>query len=207
VFAILLQRYGGTEQVNSSRFASQKIANGQCLWITRAAYDEMGGHAAVRHKVAEDLSLAQHFFRAGRTVSLVLGLDQLSTRMYTSLRELVEGWGKNIFVGGQDAMPLGAVGRAVFPFLLVTPGLFGVVPPIVLVLGSLGIVGPPALSWAAIATGANLVWWLLVYAWLRLSPMYALLHPLGSAVWLFIAMRAIVRGRRVRWKDRDYRAA
>ena len=59
-----------------------------------------------------------------RTVSLVLGLDQLSTRMYTSLRELIEGWGKNIFAGGRDAMPFGALGRAIFPLLLVTPALF-----------------------------------------------------------------------------------
>ena len=207
IFTIMLQRFGGTELVNRSRYASQKIANGQCLWVRRAAYDEMGGHAAVRHEVAEDLALAQHFFRAGRTVSLVLGLDQLSTRMYTSFAELVEGWGKNIYAGGRKAMPLGAVGRAIYPFLLLTPALFGLVPPIVLLLALLGVVGPAALLWSSIATGANLVWWLLVYAWLRLSPMYALLHPLGSAAVLYIALFAIARGRRVRWKEREYRAA
>jgi hypothetical protein len=207
IFTIMLQRFGGTELVNRSRFASQKIANGQCLWIRRSAYDAMGGHGAVRHEVAEDLALAQHFFRAGRKVSLVLGLDQLSTRMYTSLRELVEGWGKNIYAGGRKAMPLGAVGRAIYPLLLVTPALFGLLPPVVLLLALFGLVGPAALLWASIATSANLVWWLLVYSWLRLSPVYALLHPVGSAAVLYIALFAIVRGRRVRWKEREYQAA
>lgn len=207
IFGMLLQRYGGTESVNRSRSASQKIANGQCLWLRRAAYDALGGHAAVRDKVAEDLSLAQLYFRDGRTVSLVLGLDQLSTRMYTSLRELVEGWGKNVYAGGVDAMPAGALGRAVFPLALMTPALFGLVPPIVLALGLLGAVGHGALLWASIATSANLVWWLLVYAWLRASPIYALLHPLGAAVWLYIAVGAIARGRRVRWKGREYESA
>jgi len=207
IFTIMLQRFGGTELVNRSRFASQKIANGQCLWIRRSAYDALGGHGAVRHEVAEDLALAQHFFRAGRTVTLVLGLDQLSTRMYTSLRELVEGWGKNIYAGGRKAMPLGVVGRAIYPLLLVTPALFGLLPPIVLVLALLGVAGSAALLWASIATGANLVWWLLVYSWLRLSPVYALLHPVGSAAVLYIALFAIVRGRRVRWKEREYQAA
>jgi len=206
VFTILLQRYGSTEHVNRSRFASHKIANGQCLWVRRDAYDAVGGHAAVRDKVAEDLALAQYWFRAGRTVSLVLGLDQLSTRMYTSLRELIEGWGKNVFAGGRDAMPLGALGRAIFPVLLVTPALFQLVPPVVLTLGLARVVGSTALTWAAIATGANLVWWTLVYAWLRVSPMYALLHPLGAVVLLYVVVRAMVRGRRVRWKERDYRA-
>jgi hypothetical protein len=69
------------------------------------------------------------------------------------------------------------------------------------------VLGHGALVWSAIATGANVVWWLLVYSWLRLSPAYALLHPLGSAVLLFIAVRAIVRGRRVEWKEREYRVA
>ena len=207
IFAIMLQRFGGTELVNRSRVASQKIANGQCIWVRRDTYDALDGHAAVKHEVAEDLALAQLWFREGRTVTLVLGLAQLSTRMYTSLSELIDGWGKNIYAGGRKAMPLGAFGRAIFPMLLVTPGLFGVVPPIVLALGLLGAVGSGALTWAAIATAANLTWWLLVYAWLRLSPVYALLHPLGVAMVLYIALGAIVRGRRVRWKEREYRAA
>jgi chlorobactene glucosyltransferase len=207
VFAIMLQRFGGTEPVNRSRYVSQKIANGQCLWLRRAAYEAMGGHAAVRDKVAEDLALAQLWFRSGRTVALVLGLAQLSTRMYTSLRELVEGWGKNIYSGGRDAMPLGAFGRAIFPLLLVMPGLFGLVPPIVLALALVGVLGQGALVWSSIAVAANLAWWLLVYAWLRLSPLYALLHPIGAAVVLWIALRSIVRGRNVRWKEREYQAA
>jgi len=207
IFAIMLQRFGGTELVNRSRNTSQKIANGQCIWVHRETYDALGGHGAVKHEVAEDVALAQLWFRAGRTVTLVLGLSQLSTRMYTSLRELIDGWGKNIYAGGRKAMPLGAFGRAIYPLLLVTPGLFGVVPPIVLALGLMSVVGSGALTWAAIATGANLVWWLLVYRWLRLSPVYALLHPLGAAMVLYIALGAIARGRRVRWKEREYRAA
>jgi hypothetical protein len=207
IFSILLQRYGGTESVNRSRLASQKIANGQCLWLRRSAYDALGGHAAVRDKVAEDLSLAQMYFRAGRVVALVLGLSQLSTRMYTSLRELVDGWGKNVYAGGKDAMPAGALGRMVFPLALMTPALFGLVPPLVLALGLAGVVGHDALVWASIATAANLVWWLLVYAWLPVSVGYALLHPLGSAVVLWIAIGAIARGKRVTWKGREYEAA
>jgi chlorobactene glucosyltransferase len=207
VFAILAQRYGGTEAVNRSPHASQKIANGQCLWLRRAAYDALGGHAAVRHKVAEDLAIAQLYFRAGRTVVIVLGLAQLYTRMYTSLRELVEGWGKNIYAAGRDAMPLGAAGRVLFPLVLITPALFGIVPPAVLALALGGVLGHGALVWSAIATGANVVWWLLVYGWLRLSLGYALLHPIGAAMLLYIALRAIVRGRRVEWKEREYRVA
>ncbi|HET7187995.1 MAG TPA: glycosyltransferase family 2 protein [Gemmatimonadaceae bacterium] len=206
VFAVLGARFGGTEVVNESRHVSNKIANGQCMFFRRDAYDAMGGHGAVREKVAEDLAFAQHWFLAGRRVTMVLGLAQLSTRMYTSLRELVEGWGKNIYAGGRDAAP-GALGRAIFPVLLLLPGLSGVLPPILLALGALGVVGNGLFVWAAIVTGVNLVWWLAVYLALGMSPLYALAHPLGAGALLYISVRALVRGRQVRWKGRDYRVA
>jgi hypothetical protein len=204
VFSILFARYGGTEIVNESRRAEDKIANGQCLFVRREAYEAIGGHESVRDKVAEDLALAQRFFRAGHRTTMVLGLDQLSTRMYTSLRELVAGWGKNIYAGGVDAMPFGRVGALLYPVALVLPALMGVVPPILLALGLAGVVGTGVLTWAAIVTGVNLVWWLLVYSYIGLTPLYALLHPLGAAMLLYIAVRSIARGRRVMWKGREY---
>jgi len=92
----------------------------------------------------------------------------------------------------------------IYPFLLVAPALGGLVPPILLALSIGGVLGHGILVWSAIVTGANLIWWLSVYAWLGLSPVYALLHPLGSAMVLYIALRSIGRGNRVRWKEREY---
>jgi chlorobactene glucosyltransferase len=91
VFTILLARYGGTEWVNESRSAVHKIANGQFLATTREAYDAVGGHESVRDNVAEDLALAQRYFAAGKRTVLVIGLEQLSTRMYESFGEIVRG--------------------------------------------------------------------------------------------------------------------
>lgn len=206
VFSMLLTRFGGTESVNESRFAKQKIANGQCLFVRRAAYEAAGGHEAVRGKVAEDLALAQHFFATGYTTVLVLGLGQLRTRMYTSLHELVEGWGKNMYAGGRDAMPFGAAGQMLFPLLLLVPALSGLLPPLLLALGLAGLLPHGVLLWSGIVTAANLAWWLLVYLWLDEAPAYALLHPLGAALLLYIVVRAIARGRRVEWKGRQYRS-
>ncbi|HEX5635101.1 MAG TPA: glycosyltransferase family 2 protein, partial [Gemmatimonadales bacterium] len=59
VFSFIGVRYGSTERVNGSRKAADKIANGQCILVRRAAYDAIGGHGAVRGEVAEDLALAQ----------------------------------------------------------------------------------------------------------------------------------------------------
>jgi chlorobactene glucosyltransferase len=204
MFAILLGRYGGTEVVNESRSAADKIANGQCLFVRRDAYDAIGGHASVRDKVAEDLALAQRFFTLGHRTTMVLGREQLSTRMYTSRAELVAGWGKNIYAGGADAMPLGAFGRLLYPLLLLVPSLFGLLPPIALVLSLLGVLGHGWLVWSSVTFGVNVAWWLAVYLALGMSPVYALLHPLGAGLLFHISVGALRRGRRVTWKGREY---
>ncbi|MFL5637852.1 MAG: glycosyltransferase family 2 protein, partial [Gemmatimonadaceae bacterium] len=43
VFAMLTMRYGGTESVNESPRVSDKIANGQCIFVKRESYDAIGG--------------------------------------------------------------------------------------------------------------------------------------------------------------------
>ena len=208
VFAMLAMRYGGTESVNRSRRAWDKIANGQFIAITRAAYDAVGGHAAVRDKVAEDLMLAQRLFVDGHRTALVLGTGQLSTRMYGSLGEIVRGWGKNVFAGGIDALPpIGAL-RLLFPLGLTAFPLAQLLPVAALLALAFGAALPPAIAtWLVAALVATLAGWAAVYLRAGRSPLYALAFPLGAAVLLWIFIGAIVRGRRVSWKGRDYSSA
>ena len=204
VFGMLAARFGGAASVNRARRAEDVIANGQCLLVRRSAYDALGGHAAVREKVAEDLALAQRAFRLGMRVRAVMGMDQLSTRMYESLPELVRGWRKNVFAGGRDAVPFGAVGQALFPFMLVAGPLFTLAPAIVLPIAAAGALDTSWLVWSAIATLASLLWWGAVYRFTREPAWHALLFPLGAAVLLYIVLTAIRRGSRVTWKGRRY---
>ena len=204
VFAMLFVRYGGTRGVNGARRSTDVIANGQCLMVTRAAYDAIGGHGAVRHTVVDDLMLAQTMHAAGRRVRLVLGDAQLRTRMYTSLRELLAGWGKNVYAGGAEAMPFGVVGRVLFPVLFLSAPLFGFGPPVVLALGLMGITGESLMPAAALASATLLVWWILVYHGMKEPVRYAFLYPLGAAVMGYIFVTAMLRGRRVAWKGREY---
>ena len=204
VFWILITRYGSTESVSTARRAEDVIANGQFLLMRRSAYEGVGGHESVRDKVAEDLALAQRFFREGHRVGLVRGDDQLSTHMYGSLSELIAGWGKNVFAGGIDAMPGGSAGRVIFPLVLPIAPLVTIVPAVIVILGLAGLVGAAWTLWSAICAAANLLWWTLIYRGFHQRVWYALLAPVGATVVLFIIARAIARGRRVGWKGRQY---
>ena len=203
VFTVLVTRFGGTEIVNRSRNASAKIANGQYLMVRRATYDQFGGHGLVRGYVAEDLMLAQRYFELGKKTVLVEGLDQLSTRMYTSLAELMGGWRKNLFAGGRHSMPFGGRAAWLAPLLLPLPFLMQLAPPVLLLVAI--VFEMPALElWGAIATGVTLLTWLAYYRIARVPVVYALLFPLGAAVTLYITLSAVLRGSRVEWKGREY---
>jgi chlorobactene glucosyltransferase len=204
LFALLLYRYGGTEHVSSAKRAVDVIANGQFIAVKRDAYDRVGGHALVRARVAEDMALAQEFFRAGRRVVLYSATEQFSTHMYSGLGELVAGWGKNIYAGGRTAALGGAVGRALYPLILIALPILGIAPVVALVLSLAGILSTSWLAWSSLSVVVSLGFWAALYRFMKQSMWYALLYPLGYALLEYIAMRAVLRGNRVQWKARSY---
>jgi chlorobactene glucosyltransferase len=203
IFLMILGRYGGTQQMESARSPRDVVANGQCFLIARTTYDTIGGHATVRNTVAEDLMMAQTVYHHGR-ISLLAGRRQLSTRMYTSLDELMRGWGKNIFAGGRLAMPGGTLGQLLFPLLLLTFPLALLAPFVTLPLLLTPLTSLPLALWAIGASLAPLT----LTAWLlardEQPPARALLLPLGALITTAIVIRAIARGTRVEWKGREY---
>jgi chlorobactene glucosyltransferase len=207
VLYMIATRYGGAGEVNRARHTRDKIANGQYLCFTRTCYDALGGHEAVRAKAAEDLALAQLVHARGMRGELAIGERELSTRMYTSLAELVNGWTKNMVIAGADTLPESAIVRLMLPlFLLVVP-LMHLAPVLTLIASLFVPVAKGALMWAAVSCALLLVWWGAIYARaFRLSPLYALTLPVGALVVLFIIARATARGRSVEWKGRRYQA-
>jgi len=204
LFGMLAFRFGGTEHVSHARRAVDVIANGQFILVRRDAYDAVGGHEIVRDQVAEDLTLAQEFFRAGRRLLMMIGVHQFSTHMYASLAELVGGWRKNIYAGGRHAALGGAFGRATYPLFLLGIPLFSLAPPIALLLSAFGLLSTSWLVWSAIVVVATLAFWAAVYRFVGEPVWYALAYPLGVALLLYIAAGSLARGRRVTWKDRAY---
>ncbi len=75
-------------------------AFGPLLVTSRADYDRIGGHAAVRSQVAEDLAIAQRYLDTGLPVEVFRGGEEVTFRMYPGgLRQLLEGWTKNFAAG------------------------------------------------------------------------------------------------------------
>ena len=207
IFALIGLRFGGTEQVERSRRVRDKIVNGQFILTRRDVYESLGGHASVRDLVGEDLALAQRYFAHGHEIALSAAPAMLSTRMYTSLGEIVGGWRKNVFAAGRHAMPGGRMSGVIAAVLLLLTPILALLPPVALAW-SLAAGGP---AWmqigSALALGAQLVFLLGLYHLMRVPLPYALLFPLGAVVLMYIGATAVARGSRVAWKGREYRAA
>jgi chlorobactene glucosyltransferase len=121
-------------------------ANGQCLAFRRRAYSKIGGHAAVRDQIVEDVSLARRIKKAGFRLRMVDGAGLIACRMYQDWPSVRRGFGKNILAGHGNA-PLALVISTVFHwlifivpwFLLVMEMIAGREASIPLLLVSLGV--------------------------------------------------------------------
>ncbi len=188
--------------VNRARRERDVIANGQFILLPRASYEAVGTHEAVRQEVAEDLALAQAIHRAGRKIHFAFAERLMETRMYQSLPDMVEGWSKNVYLGGRQSFPEEPVLRLLVPGMLLGAFLFWLIPPTVLAMtGFGGGLGPAA----AVATALSTLFWMLISYGMKIPVWYGLLYPIGALVALYIAARSTWRGeRRVEWRGRRY---
>jgi chlorobactene glucosyltransferase len=204
IWFLLALRYH-PQTVNRARRASDVIANGQFILTSRTAYEIAGTHAAVRHEVAEDLALAQTYLAKGLKLHFAFAERLMETRMYQGLAQLIEGWSKNIYLGGRRSFPDEPLRRALVPLMLVLAMLFWLAPPAVLIAAAvdpaLGQVAPPALA----ATGLSALFWMLICYGMKIPVLYGLGYPIGALMALYIILKSTWRGgRRVEWRGRVY---
>ncbi len=112
--SLFLAILGGTGPIGDVGDPSKPDAalfNGQYIMASRAAYEAIGGHAAVRNEIAEDLELARRFKKDGHFRIALMGSEGVAhTRMYRSLREIWFGFTKNFALGLRGRPVWGAIG-------------------------------------------------------------------------------------------------
>ncbi len=203
---IVLMRSFSPVSVNDDR-ARIAFANGQYILIRQDAYRAAGGHAAVRDRFVEDIYLAQRVKDQGHRTRVAMSTEISSTRMYTSLPQMINGWSRILY---------DAVDRRISPLALkiLEPIVFSQSGDVALLvaIGMLLFGG-----WSVFAG------WLLglsvVHQVLKTSLLYrmylwsaprtarsALLYPLAGIVSAWITWRAIqmcLTGQ-VRWRGTVY---
>ena len=81
------------------------FANGQFMLFTREAYDAIGGHAAVKDDLLEDIAFARRIVQVVRLrAGLFIADELLHVRMYESYAQFREGW-RRIFIEACNRNP------------------------------------------------------------------------------------------------------
>lgn len=171
---------------------SISAANGQFFWFRRSTYDRIGGHRAVQNSMVEDVYLARTVKRAGFRLALVDGSKVVRCRMYTSARDVTDGFSKNLFPATNYNLPLTVV------FLLHLLLLY--VIPLPLLFTDSFLYASVALVAAASFRG--------LIAWRFAMPFWHVFLQPVTALWAFvIGIRSIVWAYSPtgpRWKGRSY---
>jgi chlorobactene glucosyltransferase len=174
------------------------MANGQFWLTTRSAYEAVGGHAAVRSYLVEDVAIACRYRDAGFRMRFAWTPSLGRTRMYRDRQEMFEGLLKNAHgIEFSAARQFGTLALLVGMFLLPL-GLL----PLGLAVGSWLLTGVGAFLYVALF-GKHIAFSRSVDA----PGVYGLLYPVAVGWYVVLTAVSLVRGLRhrpVTWKGRAY---
>lgn len=197
----------GTGGPPRRRWWRRPFAFGPALAVPAGEYRRLGGHAAVTGAVTDDVALAAAADRQGVAVTGLLAGSMATYRMYPGgLPGLVEGWTKNLALGGAAAPVLRTSAVAVWVTAALRSGL-----DLAAAAAAAGPVGGgggwgrglalPAVVYLLFAVQFHVVARRIG----RFGPVTSALFPvvLAAFVALFAWSAALVYGRRqVRWRGR-----
>lgn len=162
--------------------------NGQLMLWTRAAYETIGGHAAFKAEVMEDVIMAQAAKRAGIPLAVALGATMMGVKMYHTWQEMLEGFSKNLLaIHGNMSIIMLLNGLAYF-IMYTLPWIVCWWQPLWFIPASMGVLQRALVAWKT-----------------KRSLWEAVLQPLMPFVLLRIGYRAFLQ-KGYRWKGRQYDA-
>lgn len=164
---------------------SMAVANGQFFVVRRSALNSIGGYAAVKHAVIDDVFLARELISSGSAGTVINGSDIAETRMYTSWNEIEAGYGKS----------LNKAFGSIFGALFVIAFLFATsIAPLIL-----GLLGNPYgwLGFAAIV-GTRV----LSAIKSRGRVLDSVLHPISIVALIYLIVYSYLMRGTVQWKGR-----
>jgi len=171
---------------------------GQCLLFRREAYTAVGGYAAVRQNVVDDIAITRKVIGMRFAYSLLDGNGQVSCRMYRNFRQAWMGLTKSTFASF-NADPF----QLIFMQLVV---LFLFVEPLVAFIVGLSQPFPFEIT-AMAGLGVSLALLLFGICYHRFRfPLYLVfLYPASAIFMVVIAIASMVltmQGK-AKWKDRS----
>jgi glycosyltransferase involved in cell wall biosynthesis len=164
---------------------STAVANGQFFIVRKSALDAVGGFQSVQNQILDDIEIARSLIKSGFRGVVTEGAEIAHTRMYQNFSEIREGYGKSLHkaFGGK----IGAVVASAFIAMTgILPFIFALRGSLIATITFVFIAFTRALS--AIRAKSN--------------PLFALLHPISSALLIYLIVYSWRKRGTVQWKGR-----
>ena len=161
------------------------VANGQFFVVTKTALLQSGGYTSIKNEVLDDMQMARVLLRNKFKGTVGNGALIAQCHMYSSWSELRNGYAKSLWKGFG-----GLFGSIIAIALLV---LTGIIPILSASMGS-------PLGWFAFE--AVLVSRLISAKITRANLFDALLHPISSALLIYLIVYSWLMRGRIQWKGR-----
>ena len=107
--AVLIRSFVAPGPLVRSPHSPVAIAAGGFILVSRAAYEGVGGHEAMRHELVDDQMLAVRLKAAGTPLALAGSAGRVRVRMYVGTRETLRGWRKNTSAGLGGSVAVAAI--------------------------------------------------------------------------------------------------
>ena len=168
----------------SSR-TSLAVANGQFFIVKKRALDQVGGFQQIASEVLDDMKLARALIASGAHGGVADGSKLAKTRMYKNFSEIKAGYGKSLWSAFSN--PLGASLAIAFIFLT------GIAPVLILLSGNLiGLFAYQLIVLTRLLSAQRSGGRLLD----------SLLHPISSAILIYLIIYSWSMRGKVQWKGR-----
>jgi Glycosyl transferase family 2 len=185
--------------VNPHRAADPRsrsyVGVGAFQLVRRSAYEASGTHRRLALEVVDDMKLGKILKQAGFRSGAGVAQDYVVVRWHAGLGNIVRGVTKNFFAGAAYNPAIVTTQLAVLLCMNILPWV------------ALPFLSGWALLFAALAVCVAFGFHAGVAIVMRVSPLYALTHPIGAAVFSYMLLRSTVvtlwQGG-VTWRDTFY---
>lgn len=154
------------------------VGVGAFQMVKRVAYEAAGTHRRLAMEVVDDMKLGKIVKRSGHRSCVALAEDTVVVRWHAGAGNIVRGVTKNFFASTGYSLPL--------VFLSAAGVLLANVAPFVALLTAHGwtriFAGTAVATAIAFHVGVSTV--------MRVSPLYALTHPLGAVLFCYMLLRS-----------------
>ncbi len=161
------------------------VANGQFFAVTKAALVQSGGYSSIKSEVLDDMQMARVLLRNKFKGTVGNGALIAQCHMYSSWSELRNGYAKSLWKG------FGGIFGSIIAIALLV--LTGIIPILSAAMGS-------PLGWFAFE--AVLVSRLISAKITRANLFDSLLHPISSALLIYLIIYSWLMRGRIQWKGR-----